>query len=387
MKTNMNILIISQDIPPNIGGIAAHVKELSDGLIKLGNNVAIVSYYNDGNIFSNKIKPDKIGKVDVYNLPVALKPYLRRAEVKLKLVPILMDIYRSGHYDLVHWHTLGLDSVFASYLTGIPRVFTNHSSTFLYMVKNKQQNILKKQIGFADAVISPSMELKRETENIGFPSSKSFYIPNGVDKNKFSRNLERRASKRKELGIEEGTIAILCPRRLVIKNGVRYAVESMKYMTNIRAKLFVAGDVPVNDSGEEKREIDKIISENKLTKAVVFLGNVPNDQMPDVIDASDIVVIPSLMEATSIAALEAMAMSKPVVASNVGGLPELIDDNIDGLLTKPGDSQSIAEALLLLCNDSNLRNKSGSNAQRKVYKNFTQDIIANKTLDVYRGVL
>lgn len=383
----MKVLVLSQDVPPNIGGIATHVKELTAGLVKAGNKVEIVSYCHNANIFSSTLVREKMGNVDVYKLPITMIPFLRRLEVRVKIIPIINNIYKNGEFDLLHWHNLGLDSVVASYLCKMPRVFTNHSSTFLNMVKNKQGKALAKQIGFADAIISPSMELKNETDNIGYPAAKSYYIPNGVDIEKFSLNPKRRIIKRKEMAINGSTFVILCPRRLVIKNGVRYAVEAMKYLKDKNVKLYIAGDVPANDSGEEKKEIDAIITKNNIGKAVVFLGNITNEHMPNIIDAADAVVIPSLIEATSIAALEAMAMSKPVIASNVGGLPELISDKTDGLLTIPGDSRSIAEAILLLYNERELGAKLGNKARDKVCTDYTWDMIARKTLQVYRSAL
>ena len=97
--------------------------------------------------------------------------------------------------------------------------------------------------------------------------------------------------------------------------------------------------------------------------------------------------IPSLMEATSISCLEAMSSGKAIVSTDVGGLPELIDDDVDGFLIKPRNPKAMAEKILGLINDITLRDKFGKNARKKIEQYFSWNKIAEKTEQVYQKAL
>jgi glycosyltransferase involved in cell wall biosynthesis len=109
--------------------------------------------------------------------------------------------------------------------------------------------------------------------------------------------------------------------------------------------------------------------------------------MPALYAAADVVVVPSLIEATSISVLEAMATGRPVVASKAGGLPALIEHGRTGCLVCPGDEADIAARVCDLLADRDRRTRMGQLARRRVLDNFTWDRVAARTIDAYRGFL
>jgi glycosyltransferase involved in cell wall biosynthesis len=111
------------------------------------------------------------------------------------------------------------------------------------------------------------------------------------------------------------------------------------------------------------------------------------DEMPAVNAMADLVVIPSLMEAVSLSALEAMASGKPVIATEVGGLPEIIKDEVTGLLVPPRDPTALADAIVRLHSDYSLRNSLASQGRALAVERYSWDFIAKKTLTFYRGLL
>ena len=107
--------------------------------------------------------------------------------------------------------------------------------------------------------------------------------------------------------------------------------------------------------------------------------------MPGLLSSGDLAVIPSLMEATSVAALEAMACELPVVASDVGGLPEIVNEEVGGLF-EPGNPQALAGAVLQLLEEGNLREKGGV-ARKRVVERWSNDRLAERHLEIYSDLL
>jgi glycosyltransferase involved in cell wall biosynthesis len=122
-----------------------------------------------------------------------------------------------------------------------------------------------------------------------------------------------------------------------------------------------------------------------LEDYVRFEGSVPNEQIKSYLDACDIVVLPSLLEATSISGLEAMAASKPIVGTRVGGIPDLIEDGLTGSLAEPADSLSLAQCILRLLKDYDLE-KMGRAARKRVLDRFTWKRTAERTIQFYERI-
>ncbi|OGS43147.1 MAG: hypothetical protein A3K76_01515, partial [Euryarchaeota archaeon RBG_13_57_23] len=149
-------------------------------------------------------------------------------------------------------------------------------------------------------------------------------IPNAVDVNLFRPPTpDQKNAYRKELEIPEDALVVLCPRRLVAKNGVKFAVQAMIRVakSNPKAILIQAGD------GPEERCIEDLISQGRLWETVRMVGSVPHERIVKFYGASDLVLIPSVAsagveEATSLAMLEGMASGKPVIVTDIGGLKE-----------------------------------------------------------------
>jgi L-malate glycosyltransferase len=118
---------------------------------------------------------------------------------------------------------------------------------------------------------------------------------------------------------------------------------------------------------------------------VTFLGKRPHADMPGLLSSGDLAVIPSLMEATSVAALEAMACELPVVASRVGGLPEIVDETV-GRLFEPGDPEALARAVVALLRQGDLP-ALGAMARERVVDRWSNDRLATRHLEIYGKLL
>jgi len=121
--------------------------------------------------------------------------------------------------------------------------------------------------------------------------------------------------------------------------------------------------------------------------SLIMLGHVSHEKMPHVYSISDVVVLPSLREGTPLVLLEAMACGKPVVATRVGGIPEIVKHGENGLLVRPKDIEGLSKAILTLLEDPDLREEMGKKARRRAVKEFDWDIKADEVIRVYKEVL
>ncbi|MBC1371533.1 glycosyltransferase family 4 protein [Listeria booriae] len=372
------ILMVSDDFLPNVGGIAAHVLEISRALANLGNRVVVLTRIYDP---EEKYPELEIhDNIEIIRVRTSNYKKLRALEFIVKGKATLKKLIGLEQFDVIHSHKLITDSM----ITKVPfsglKIFTNHSSTFLNWYANKEIRKIHFLLQHYQGNISPSNELHTKIQTI-FPKTPSINISNGVDANKFKPNELLRAETRIALGYSDADQVVMIARRLEAKNGVRYFVEAIPEMvaTNPQIQCLIVGD------GSERTYIEKFIKEHKLQHHVTMRTNIQNHEMPSYFNAADLVVLPSLMEATSIAGLEAMACAKPLLGTRVGGIPEIIEAGRTGELIDAKSSKAIAVGVeLMLANRQRLFDY-GIAARESVLNHFSWEQIARKTVRFYEA--
>jgi glycosyltransferase involved in cell wall biosynthesis len=136
--------------------------------------------------------------------------------------------------------------------------------------------------------------------------------------------------------------------------------------------------------GPERRRLEALAAELGVTERIRFLGARPNAEMPGLLSSGELAVFPSLMEATSVAALESMACELPVAASRVGGLPQIVDDSV-GALFEPADPESLAQVVVGLLQRRDLASL-GAEARARVVGRWSNARLAARHLEIYEGL-
>lgn len=357
------ICLVSSDFLPNIGGIAAHVAGLAQGLSDLGHTVTVLS--RTGATWEGT------KDLRLINLPSSHLRYVR--DLRFLLAGLAHNVRRL-EFDVVHWHGLWGDTGVSRQLSPTAlRVFTNHSSMFLRgMSSPVWRAVFKMWLSAADGVICPSEELLARTREV-LPATPAVFIPNGVDTARFSPG-----------EVEEGVPpVILAPRRLVDKNGLIYLVRGLpKIVHEIpTVALWLAG------SGPEAQRLADEAEQLGVREHVKFLGAVSNRSMPELYRRASVVVIPSLMEATSIAALEASSCGKPVVSTNVGGLPFVVRSGETGLVVEPHDESALADAVIKILRNPEMGRALGQRGSDFVSGEFSWTQVARRTAAFYDQLL
>lgn len=221
------------------------------------------------------------------------------------------------------------------------------------------------------------------------PLAKIDVIPNGIDLAKYSRTSETIAAAaelRRTFGISPaapviGVIANFCRMK-----GHATVVEALpiirKTSPDMRG-LFV-GEAFVNEPSYQA-ELEKIIREKQLERAIVFTGF--RQDIPAVLAAIDVFVLPSRWEGLSAAILEAMAMRKPVIATAVGGTPELIENHVTGLLILPDNPAALADAVLFMLNHPDIAQNMGQAGYCRVRDHFSLTAMVEKTEKLYARLI
>jgi glycosyltransferase involved in cell wall biosynthesis len=146
-----------------------------------------------------------------------------------------------------------------------------------------------------------------------------------------------------------------------------------------KVKFLIVGD------GPEKSNLEKLSDELKISEDLLFPGY--REDILDIINAMDIFVLTSFHEGLPMVLLEAMGLGKPIVATKVGGIPEVITDQISGVLVKPNDPEDLAQKSLYLLQEREVREKMGSEAKRRIEESFTAERMAQRVLKIYQSMV
>jgi len=298
-------------------------------------------------------------------------------------------IIKDRHIEVVHavsdYSTYTMSAVVASRLANVPFVYTIQGvgmwtknlmvDTLIKLydrtVKVQIARSAKKVILLSKSLVSTAMEL-------GIDDSKTVIVPSGIDHEHFdparSEIRERAESLREKFGVD-GTIVAGYVGRLIPSKGLIYLISAIKRIQDEHPNVALV----IVGHGPQRRTLEAMAKD--LGVKSIFTGWQANT-LP-FYALMDIFVLPSFFEGLPNVMLEAMAMGKPIVAANVGGVPDLIMNGKNGFLVPIRDDKSIAEALKVLIINDGLRKRMGKLNREIVRKSFSWDKIVGKVETVY----
>lgn len=286
------------------------------------------------------------------------------------------------NFDLLHLHVWNPASCRYGFLAAgkVPVVITEHDPFPLKGLKKwiKQKLSLK-----ARAVIVASKASAQTVEN-EFPqlSDDITIIPNGIDIMEWKTQIslpDRKEFRRIHFGTQSQEVIILSVAELHERKGQKFLIRAMPDVLEKfpNTKLVLVGD------GPRKRQYEKL--GRPLGNKILFLGK--RKDVASLMAASDLFVLPSIREAFGLVLLEAGATGLPIVATSIGGIPEIIEHGKDGLLTEPKNSRALAKAICTLLENPEKGRALAANFKNKVEFKFDAAVMAEKTAEVYDMVL
>lgn len=280
----------------------------------------------------------------------------------------LARILKKCNCDVIHTHlsTASLLGAFAAKLAGKPSVAHVHglnTATCFF---------------FSSAVIAVSNAVKKHLAAQGIDEKIIYVVHNGVDIPRFEA-VDISCAKEAQ-GINPDTPVFGVFGRLSPEKGQRVALEGMFLLlkTHPNARLLLTGD------GKDRESLVESAKALGIERNVEFKGFA--DDVRGLMSACDAVIVPSLKEGFGLAAVEAMALERPVVASNIGGLPEIVVPDGTGFLFEPGNPQALASALAQLVENPDLARKMGKLGRDRVKDYFDADKQAKEVLHILQSV-
>lgn len=354
--------------PPEVGGLESHVAYLCRALVALGHEVHLVTSRSQPGLPAHETAEG----VDVWRTWLPGRNTLGWGLHALASIPTMRRL--ATGVDVVHAQDLASipPAVAARRKTGAPMVTTWHTSHFLKRAASPLwRPVLRRFVEAADRNLAASHEIADVAEGLA-PGVRVEALTNGVETDIFrpvAPVIPPRLPDHRR---------IIVPRRLFQKNGVEYFVRAMSLLPD-HVEAVIVGD------GPERRSLEQLAAQLGVSSRTQFLGARPNAEMPGLLSSADLAVFPSLMEATSVAALECMACEVPVAASRVGGLPEIVDDSVGGLF-EPADPADLARVVAQLLDRTDLQ-ELGVQGRKRVVEHWSNARLAQRHVEIYRELV
>lgn len=360
------------------GGIGTSIFNLSKALVGLGHEVSVIIYGQDVDAYfkDNHIHFYKVKNIKVKGLSLLL--------TQNKVARLLNSLYESGKIDIVEapdW------TGFTSFLNiKSPLIIKLHGSDtyFCYLdkrpVKFKNKFLEKRALKKADGVISVSAFTGHLTNEL-FGINRAFtVIPNSIDAQAFKPDHSN-----------SNTLRILYFGTLIRKKGLFELPEIFNLVVEKQedVELVLVG----KDSGDVKTgasstwQLIKPLFSKTAIKQVNYMGVVNYSKIQDLIKTATVCVFPTFAEALPVSWLEAMAMEKAIVASNIGWATEMIEDGKEGFLVYPTNHKHYAACVLDLLGNLEKRHQFGKAARKKVIEHFNHELVAQRSVEFYKRII
>ncbi len=376
----MKVLQLTQRFAPAIGGVENHVFNLASELTRRGVDVEVFASDSARDIPFERLKGDKL------QFPFKVRRFhaFKIADFPhgLGVVAPSMLMGSLSHYcDLVHAHSYGYFTTYAGAIVRrvrkIPLVITTHSDAGRPHLQKRLFNAITPLLTLRQAqrVIAITKSEAMYLRSLGVQSQRITVIPNGIDLAKFE-------GKNRRIRNEESASILYVGRVYPEQKGLETLIRSISLISYSKRPI-------VNIVGEDwggSASLLNLANKLKVQDRVKLLGRLDSDKLVQAYNSADLFVMPSLFEPFGIVLLEAMASGLPVVASRVGGIPEVVKEGKTALLVPPGNPEELRTAIEELLSNDRLRRAMG-NAGRARAGLFSWSLIIPRILRVYEEAI
>lgn len=378
------------------GGVTSYINTLADGFRGLGHNVDVITIFGASKY--REVKNEFVGKTDNFLKGSNIRTLIAYRGSQAILFLNLYTNYLKKRYDAIYAMDASVANIskIMKHLYKVPVFLCVHSSIVKDLINqgkitensyasNFILNQEKKAYRDVDKIIANSLYTEKYIKKINPHCSEIEIIRNVANDKIFYPNKERGVVQREELCIPSNKFIILCVARLVKRKGVKYPIMALIEMLK-KDKDFV---LIYAGNGEEKETLYNLIYEYHLEDNVKILGWVSSNKIGAIYNMADVVVIPSitykgLEEPLGITALEAASSGIPVVASEIGGLKEVITNGYNGILVPEKDCVAIAKAVSALKESRELRNKLVENGLNEIRNYYSPVKVAKQLVKIFQ---
>jgi glycosyltransferase involved in cell wall biosynthesis len=399
-EKKLNICIIAREYPPETlwGGIGTFTYNLAHGLNEIGHRVDVLAF-----TFGSESTIDDNG-VTIHRIPSPKLPFSRKSYWDLvgsalfpfaflysyKIRNKINDLSVNRKYDVLDFPEHigeGFFTILSNRYPSLVRLYTplsligelglnrstNKVDYFLFGLMEKYSikkgTIVNSPSKALATLVGKKFKIKRTIDLIYNPIDTSKFLPKDG----------------RQIGDK---IKVLFIGRLSDRKGVHVLARAIPKVLKINSNFeftIIGGDDKGVDGFESMKDfMNNIFDKNGVTNCVILKGVVPYEELPNVYNNADISVVPSLYDNSPYTCLEAMSCGLPVISTSSGGMPEYIDDNVNGKIVPPGDIDALAAAILWFAKDTGRIVEFGNRAREKSILEFRRGAVAGKISKLYQ---
>lgn len=407
----MHICLISEEYPPETGwgGIGTYTYNLANGLVEEGHDVTVIAgaLKEDAKYIENSVKVHRVARKNLKNIflnfllkklvIIVFPRTLSYIEWSFRTAKKVAEINTLRKIDVIEAPETNAPAFFLTFFSKIPLIIKLHTPYEIHCKLNGVPvNFDLKLVSFferialkrAARVTSCSRAIVTYLKENRYLKIKDVtVVPNPIDESNFTPDTARNTEEDKEK-------LLLFVGRIEQRKGVDTLFEAFQKVWNERRDVrlqLVGGDklrffngkfIPYSEYLKGKAH------DSEVLKHVDFVGKLNRSKLVNFYRQADICIFPStVFENFSYTCLEAMACGTPVIASNCGGFPEMIENNVSGLLVQPLQSGELAKTIIYLLENPSLRDKMGAEARKRVVGLFAIKKIVRRNLSVYGEVI
>ena len=358
------------------GPLVDFCEELAD----LGHKIYVLTKLRNNSHVNTK----KNESIDLNYVKLPKNKLYRLFQFLLFLIKSI-EIIKKENIDVIYSHIYGfygLINVLGGLLTNRLRIHWHCGFVGHFRRKMTKKEVflgyvpLQLTMKFVDCLITGVEATKRHYSEFFGILNKIQLMPNGVSVKRFNPNIstEELVYKFKLIGKKK----ILYVHRLASRKGPEYLIKAMELIkTQIRnCILILVGD------GPQREQLEQLTKKRGLEKDIIFTGKIPNADIPKFLALADVFVVPSTEEGFSRALAEAMACKKPIVATNVGGNPEVAPDGKVAILVPPRDPDTLAKAIIRILIDKDLAEYLSRNGYKRAINKYSQEKVAKRFIEI-----
>ncbi|MEW8030527.1 MAG: glycosyltransferase [Candidatus Thiodiazotropha sp.] len=313
----------------------------------------------------------------VREIGVAVEEVAMGGDLDLGLIYRLMRTIQRNTPDLVHIHSRrGADI-----LGGIATRMAGVKSVLSRRVDNPEHPLMvMSKYRLYDRVIAISQGIADVLNQEGVPAEKLVCVRSAVDVDLYQQRCDR-AWFREQFDLAEEALVMGVAAQLIPRKGHRFLLQAMPRLIRSFPHLHLL----LFGKGPMRQTLEQQIEALQLRQHVTLAGF--RDDLPQLLPCLDLLVHPALMEGLGVALLQAASAGLPIVAVEAGGMPEAVEDGVNGLLVPPGSGEALADAIYQLLDNETLRRRMGESGREKMRRGFSVERMVSENLAVYRDLL
>jgi len=373
---------IVHDYQPNLGGTTEVIIRMARALKKRGHECKLVTHPKS---WIRKFDEKNIDLIFAKRVKITFMGY---TPFTLTKVARIISLFKRGKIDLTHAHyalPYGISSYLAKQAYAIPYVVTLHGTDVHKLASNSAlKPVMKLCLENADAVTCVCEYLKKTVMRKLNMTKEIEVIPNFVNIKRF-RKKTGCAILKKQFNIPRSYFIVThISNYASIKNTLIIPDIAKNVIKKHPKTIFLMVGAPLGENGYDLDKLKNRVIEMKLSENFRFVGR--RKDIDRILNISDISIMTSLNEGLPMVILESLAVGVPVVASKVGGIPEIIKNDENGYLVKRNGIDGFVEEILKFIKNSKLKNKLGKNGINLIHKKYSEDVVISKYLELYEKI-